>query len=162
MDAFDDELEKVPLKARAARTTPQHGQLKPAAGGADEDWDDETEDLSAGGDPIQRLLTNRNPRVRLHRATLKLLQRVGGINGNFGVHDFCNEAIRYVILARESGTVCFTDLHAVSAAIDARLDELSVILLRLHETAADLTILLEQQRVIGAFGERLRAMAKKP
>lgn len=112
-------------------------------------------------DPIQSLLNQRHPRIRLRRETLKLLQRVGGINQHQGVHDFCNEAIRYVVVSREAGMATFTDLHAVSAAMDARLDELSVILLRLHQAVADLSLLVEQDRIIGAFGERLNKLTDK-
>ncbi len=112
-------------------------------------------------DPIQRLLNQRHPRIRLRRETLNLLQRVGGINQHQSVHDFCNEAIRYVVLSREAGMATFTDLHAVSAAMDARLDELSVILLRLHQAVADLSLMVEQDRIIGAFGERLKKLTEK-
>ncbi len=119
------------------------------------------EAIDEGIDPIQSLLNQRHPRVRLHRETLHLLQRVGAINGHQSVHDFCNEAIRYIVLSREAGMVTFTDLHAVSAAVDARLDELSVILLRLHQSVADLSLIVEQDRIIGAYGERLKRMAEK-
>lgn len=114
-----------------------------------------------GIDPIQGLLNQRHPRIRLHRETLDLLQRVGAINPHQSVHDFCNEAIRYVVLSGEAGMATFTDLHAASAAMDARLDELSVILLRLHQSVADLSLIVEQDRIIGAFGERLKRMAEK-
>jgi len=90
---------------------------------------------------------------------LRLLQRVEWMNRNQGVNDFCNDAIRYVILAREAGTTSLNDLQAVSAAIDARLDELSVILLRIHQAAGDLSIIVEHQKLIGAYGERLRKAA---
>lgn len=112
-------------------------------------------------DPIQVLLNQRHPRIRLRRETLNLLQRVGGINHHQSVHDFCNEAIRYVVLSREAGMATFTDLQAVSAAMDSRLDELSVILLRLHQSMADLSLLVEQDRIIGAFGERLKKLTDK-
>lgn len=112
-------------------------------------------------DPIQSLLNQRHPRIRLRRETLNLLQRVGGINQHQSVHDFCNEAIRYVVLSREAGMATLTDLHAASAALDARLDELSVILLRLHQSMADLSLLVEQDRIIGAFGERLKKLTDK-
>lgn len=114
-----------------------------------------------GIDPIQSLLNQRHPRIRLRRDTLNLLQRAGGINQRQSVHDFCNEAIRYVVLSRETGMATFTDLHAVSAAMDARLDELSVILLRLHQSVADLSLLVEQDRIIAAFGERLKKLTDK-
>ena len=112
-------------------------------------------------DPIQSLLNQRHPRIRLRRETLNLLQRVGAISQHQSVHDFCNEAIRYVVLSREAGIVTFTDLHAASAALDARLDELSVILLRLHQSMADLSLLVEQDRIMGAFGERLKKLNDK-
>ncbi len=114
-----------------------------------------------GIDPIQSLLNQRHPRIRLRRETLNLLQRVGAINRHQSVHDFCNEAIRYVVLSREAGMATLTDLHAVSAAMDSRLDELSVILLRLHQSVADLSLLVEQDRIIGAFGERLKTLTNK-
>ena len=121
----------------------------------------DSEATNEGIDPIQSLLKQRHPRIRLRRETLNLLQRVGAINRHQSVHDFCNEAIRYVVLSREAGTVTFTDLHAASAALDARLDELSVILLRLHQSVADLSLLVEQDRIIGSFGERLEKLNDK-
>lgn len=119
------------------------------------------EGAEEGIDPIQSLLNQRHPRIRLRRETLNLLKRVGAISQRQSVHDFCNEAIRYVVLSREAGMATFTDLHAVSAAMDARLDELSVILLRLHQSVADLSLLVEQERIIGAFGERLKKLTAK-
>lgn len=112
-------------------------------------------------DPIQSLLNQRHPRIRLRRETLNLLQRVGAINRHQSVYDFCNEAIRYVVLSGEAAMVTFADLHAVSAAMDARLDELNVILLRLHQSVADLSLMVEQDRIIGAYGERLKKLAEK-
>ena len=158
MDAHDDErlLEKILSEAGPATANRMPWSEKSPAPGTDADTD--TDAAEPGVDPIQSLLGQRHPRIRLHRETLNLLQRVGAING---VHDFCNEAIRYVILSREAGTVTFTDLHAVSAAMDARLDELSVILLRLHQSVGDLTLIVEQERIIGAYGERLRRLAEK-
>ena len=128
-----------------------------------EEFDGETdvEPTDTAIDPVQSLLNQRHPRIRLHRETLNSLQRVGAINRHQSVHDFCNEAIRYVVLSREAGTVTFTDLHAVSAALDARRDELSVILLRLHQSIADLSLIVEQDRIIGAFGERLKTLDRK-
>jgi len=127
---------------------------------APEDGAEEESDAEEPGvDPIQTLLNRRYPRVALHRDTLRLLQRVEWMNRNQGVNDFCNDAIRYVILTREAGTTSFNDLHAVSAAIDARLDELSIILLRLHQAAGDLSIIVEHQKLIGAYGERLKKAA---
>ena len=128
---------------------------------AEFDVETEVEPVDSGIDPVQGLLNQRHPRIRLHRETLNLLQRVGAINAHQSVHDFCNEAIRYVVLSREAGTVTFADLHATSAAMDARLDELSLILLRLHQAIADLSLLVEQDRIIGAFGERLRKLTEK-
>jgi hypothetical protein len=161
MDAHDDErlLEKTLLEAGPATANTMLRSEKALAPGTDADTD--TDAAEPGVDPIQSLLSQRHPRIRLHRETLNLLQRVGAINGHHGVHDFCNEAIRYVILSREAGTVTFTDVHAVSAAIDARLDELSVILLRLHQSVGDLTLIVEQERIIGAYGERLKRLAEK-
>lgn len=118
----------------------------------------EFEAADEGIDPIQSLLNQRHPRIRLRRETLNLLQRVSAINGHQSVHDFCNEAIRYVVLSREARMATLTDIHAVSAAMDARLDELSVILLRLHQSVADLSLLVEQNRIIGAFGECLKKL----
>jgi len=135
--------------------SPSGSAMAPEDGGAEEESDAE----EPGVDPIQTLLNRRYPRLALHRDTLRLLHRVVGINRNQGVNDFCNDAIRYVILAREAGTTSFNDLQAVSAAIDARLDELSVILLRLHQAAGDLSIIVEHQKLIGAYGERLRKAA---
>jgi len=123
------------------------------------DVEDEALDEESGVDPIQTLLNRRYPRIALHRDTLRLLQRVEWLNRNQGVNDFCNDAIRYVILAREAGTVTFNDLHAVSAALDARLDEVNVILLHLHQAVGDLSIIVEHQRLIGAYGERLKQAA---
>ena len=120
---------------------------------------DEPVEEEPGADPIQTLLNRRYPRVALHRDTLRLLQRVEWMNRNQGVNDFCNDAIRYVIVTREAGTVTLNDLHAVSAALDARLDELSVVLLHLHQAVGDLSLLVEHQRLIGAYGERLRQAA---
>jgi len=90
---------------------------------------------------------------------LRLLQRVEWLSRNQGINDFCNDAIRYVILAREAGSITFNDLHAASAALDARLDELNVILLHLHQAVGDLSIIVEHQRLIGAYGERLKQAA---
>jgi hypothetical protein len=45
--------------------------------------------------------------------------------------------------------------------MDARLDELSVILLRLHQSVGDLSLIVEQGRIIGAYGERLKRLAEK-
>lgn len=123
--------------------------------------DDGFDAAETGIDPIQNLLNQRHPRIRLHRETLNLLQRAGAINARQGVHDFCNEAIRYVVLSGEAAMVTFADLHAVSAAMDARLDELNVILLRLHQSVADLSLMVEQGRIIGAYGERLKKLAEK-
>jgi len=120
------------------------------------DVEDEPFDEEPGVDPIQTLLNQRYPRITLHRDTLRLLQRVEWLNRNQGVNDFCNDAIRYVILAREAGSITFNDLHAVSAALDARIDELNVILLHLHQAVGDLSIIVEHQRLIGAYGERLK------
>jgi len=120
------------------------------------DVEDEPFDEEPGVDPIQTLLNQRYPRIALHRDTLRLLQRVEWLNRNQGVNDFCNDAIRYVILAREAGSITFNDLHAVSAALDARIDELNVILLHLHQAVGDLSIIVEHQRLIGAYGERLK------
>ena len=161
MDAHDDErlLEKTLMGAGAATANTMSRTEKALAPGTDADTD--TEAAEAGVDPVQSLLNQRHPRIRLHRETLDLLQRVGAINGHQGVHDFCNEAIRYVVLSHEAATVTFTDLHAVSAAMDARLDELSVILLRLHQSVADLSLIVEQDRIIGAYGERLKRLAEK-
>jgi hypothetical protein len=161
MDAHDDErlFEKTPLDAGPATANPMTRSEEAPSPGRDADTD--TEDAESGVDPVQSLLNQRHPRIRLHRETLNLLQRVGAINGHHGVHDFCNEAIRYVVLSREAATVTFTDLHAVSAAMDARLDEMSVILLRLHQSVADLSLIVEQERIIGAYGERLKRLADK-
>jgi hypothetical protein len=137
------------------RESPSGSATAPEDGGTEEESDAE----EPGVDPIQTLLNRRYPRLALHRDTLRLLQRVEWMNRNQGVNDFCNDAIRYVILAREAGTTSFSDLHAVSAAIDARLDELSAILLRLHQAAGDLSIIVEHQKLIGAYGERLRKAA---
>jgi hypothetical protein len=161
MDAHDDErlLEKILSEAGPATANTMPRSEKAPALGTDAAMD--TDAAEPGVDPVQSLLNQRHPRIRLHRETLNLLQRVGAINGHHGVHDFCNEAIRYVILSREAGTVTFTDLHAVSAAMDARLDELSVILLRLHQSVGDLTLIVEHERIIGAYGERLKRLAEK-
>lgn len=137
------------------KESPSGSAMAPEGGGTEEESDTE----EPGVDPIQTLLNRRYPRLALHRDTLRLLQRVEWMNRNQGVNDFCNDAIRYVILAREAGTTSFNDLQAVSAAIDARLDELSVILLRLHQAAGDLSIIVEHQKLIGAYGERLRKAA---
>lgn len=110
----------------------------------------------AGIDPVPPLLQQRHPRIRLHRETLNLLSRVELASGEQGVQDFCNEAIRYVILSGEAATVSYSDLLALGASLDARLDELNVILLHLHQAAADLSLLVEQRRIIGAFAEQLR------
>jgi len=118
--------------------------------------EEESLDTELGIDPIQRLLSRRYPRIALHRDTLRLLQRVEWMNRNQGINDFCNDALRYLILSRESGTVTFNDLHAVSAALDSRLDELNAILLHLHQAAGDLSLIVEHQRFIGAYGERLK------
>lgn len=130
----------------------------PATGDGDAEEDSDAE--GPGFDPIQTLLNRRYPRVALHRDTLRLLQRVEWTNRNQGVNDFCNDAIRYVILAREAGTTTFNDLRAVSAAIDARLDELGVILLHLHQAVGDLSIIVEHEKLIGAYGERLKQAAR--
>lgn len=161
MDAHDDErlFEKTVLEAGSA--TANAMPLSEEAPSPEMDADTDIEATEVGVDPVQSLLNQRHPRIRLYRETLNLLQRVGAINGRHGVHDFCNEAIRYVVLSRESGTVTFTDLHAVSAAMDARLDELSVILLRLHQSVGDLSLIVEQERIIGAYGERLKRLAEK-
>jgi hypothetical protein len=154
MDARDDErsFDKTLHEARlAAEVAPT-----PAF-----DAEADVEAPDTGVDPVQSLLNQRHPRIRLHRETLDLIQRVGAINGHQGVQDFCNEAIRYVILSGEAAMVTFTDLHAVSAAMDARLDELSIVLLRLHQSIADLALIVEQDRIIGAYGERLKRMAEK-
>ncbi len=126
---------------------------------SDSGIEEESLDDGPGVDPIQTLLNRRYPQVALHRDTLRLLQRVEWTSRIQGVNDFCNDAIRYVILARESGTITFNDLHAVSAALDARLDELSVILLHLHQAVGNLSIIVEHQRLIGAYGERLKKAA---
>jgi len=126
---------------------------------SDSDVEEESVEDGLGVDPIQTLLNRRYPRIALHRDTLRLLQRVEWASRNQGVNNFCNDAIRYVILARESGTITFNDLHAVCAALDARLDELSVILLHLHQAVGDLSIIVEHQRLIGAYGERLKKAA---
>ena len=126
---------------------------------SDNDVEEESVEEGLGADPIQTLLNRRYPRIALHRDTLRLLQRVEWASRNQGVNDFCNDAIRYVILARESGTITFNDLHAVGAALDARLDELSVILLHLHQAVGDLSIIVEHRRLIGAYGERLKKAA---
>lgn len=165
MNEGDDDRrqrEKIPVSARnpegSTSLEPGVGEsadrIVPATSNGD--VDEESVDDGPGVDPIQTLLNRRYPRVALHRDTLRLLQRVEWPNRNQGVNDFCNDAIRYVILARESGTVTFNDLYAVSAAIDARLDELSVILLHLHQALGDLSIIVEHQRLIGAYGERLK------
>jgi len=120
------------------------------------DVEDEPLEEEPGVDPIQTLLNRRYPRIALHRDTLRLLQRVEWLSRNQGINDFCNDAIRYVILAREAGSITFNDLHAASAALDARLDELNVILLHLHQAVGDLSIIVEHQRLIGAYGERLK------
>lgn len=161
MDAHVDErlLEKTLLEAGPA--TPNTMPRSEKAPSPEMDADTDIEATEVGVDPVQSLLNQRHPRIRLYRETLNLLQRVGAINGRHGVHDFCNEAIRYVVLSREAGTVTFTDLHAVSAAMDARLDELSVILLRLHQSVGDLSLIVEQERIIGAYGERLKRLAEK-
>lgn len=161
MDAHDDErlFEKTLLETGSA--TANAMPLSEEAPSPEMDADTGIEATEVGVDPVQSLLNQRHPRIRLYRDTLNLLQRVGAINGCHGVHDFCNEAIRYVVLSREAGTVTFTDLHAVSAAMDARLDELSVILLRLHQSVGDLSLIVEQERIIGAYGERLKRLAEK-
>ena len=161
MDAYDDErlLEKTLAESgpAGANSMPK-GEEAPAP---ILDSEADIESAQASIDPIQSLLNQRHPRIRLHRETLHLLQRVGAINGHLGVHDFCNEAIRYVVLSREAAAVTFSDLHAVSAAMDARLDELSVVLLRLHQSVADLSLIVEQDRIIGAYGERLKKLTDK-
>ena len=161
MDAHDDErlFEKTLLEAGSATANAMSLSEEAPSPGMDADTDIEAAEV--GVDPVRSLLNQRHPRIRLYRETLNLLQRVGAINGRHGVHDFCNEAIRYVVLSREAGTVTFTDLHAVSAAMDARLDELSVILLRLHQSVGDLSLIVEQERIIGAYGERLKRLAEK-
>ena len=157
MDAHDDErlFEKTLLEAGSATANAMSLSEEAPSPGMDAD----TEAAEVGVDPVRSLLNQRHPRIRLYRETLNLLQRVGAINGRHGVHDFCNESIRYVVLSREAGTVTFTDLHAVSAAMDARLDELSVILLRLHQSVGDLSLIVEQERIIGAYGERLKKLS---
>lgn len=161
MDAHDDErlFEKTLLEAGSATANAMSLSEEASSPGMDADTDIEAAEV--GVDPVRSLLNQRHPRIRLYRETLNLLQRVGAINGRHGVHDFCNESIRYVVLSREAGTVTFTDLHAVSAAMDARLDELSVILLRLHQSVGDLSLIVEQERIIGAYGERLKRLAEK-
>jgi hypothetical protein len=167
VDTGDDDekqFEKTLLEAGRpdAGSTIEAGVRESPSGSATapEDGAEEESDAEEPGvDPIQTLLNRRYPRLALHRDTLRLLQRVEWMNRNQGVNDFCNDAIRYVILAREAGTTSFNDLQAVSAAIDARLDELSVILLRLHQAAGDLSIIVEHQKLIGAYGERLRKAA---
>ena len=168
MDTGDDDekqFEKTLIEAGQpdVGATIEAGVKKAPSGSATATEDGGTEEEAdaeePGVDPIQTLLNRRYPRLALHRDTLRLLQRVEWMNRNQGVNDFCNDAIRYVILAREAGTTSFNDLHAVSAALDARLDELSVILLRLHQAAGDLSIIVEHQKLIGAYGERLRKAA---
>lgn len=119
---------------------------------------DDAEFTEDATDPVQYLLKQRHPRIRLHRETLALLQRLDLSNTPQGLQEFCNEAIRYVVLSREAAMVTFTDLHAVAAALDARLDELGVILLQVHQSVADLTLLAEQNRIIGPYGERLKRL----
>lgn len=168
MDTGDDDekqFEKTLLEAgkpdagatieASVKESPSRFATAPEDGSTEEESDAE----EPGVDPIQTLSNRRYPRLALHRDTLRLLQRVEWMHRNQGVNDFCNDAIRYVILAREAGTTSFNDLQAVSAAIDARLDELSVILLRLHQAAGDLSIIVEHQKLIGAYGERLRKAA---
>ena len=168
MDTGDDDekqFEKTLLEAgrpdvgATIEASVKESPSQSARAAEDGSTEEESDAEEPGVDPIQTLLNRRYPRLALHRDTLRLLQRVEWMNRNQGVNDFCNDAIRYVILAREAGTTSFSDLHAVSAAIDARLDELSVILLRLHQAAGDLSILVEHQKLIGAYGERLRKAA---
>lgn len=114
-----------------------------------------------GIDPVHQFLQQRHPRIRLHRETLATLSRAQLTGEEQSVQDFCNEAIRYVILSGEAATVSYSDLLALGASLDARLDELNVILLHLHQAAADLSLLVEQRRIIGAFAEQLRKLERK-
>ena len=123
--------------------------------------DDELERTETGIDPVQELLQQRHPRIRLYRQTVELLPRAQVATSWGSLQDFCNDAIRYVILSGEAATVSYSDLQAVSAALDARLDELNVILLHLHQAVADLSLLVEQRRIIGAYAERLRQLESK-